>query len=178
MNIAGLLDVATGYKTYVMGAAIVLLAGALGVQTLRLSEEKADHARDQAADEKARAMQVAAVLVESERQRRKYEDRIANLTGIVDDTIRIAQGVAADAVAARGASDRMREYAASLVAAARKARGNPAPAVGGAPAADPVDLLAELHRRADARAGELAAIADARGTAGRACERAYDTLGK
>lgn len=43
----------------------------------------------------------------------------------------------------------------------------------GEAASSPGDLLAELYRRADARAGELAAIADERGERGQACERTY-----
>lgn len=39
-----------------------------------------------------------------------------------------------------------------------------------------VDVLADVLRRADARAGELAAVADAAITAGQACENAYDSL--
>lgn len=39
---------------------------------------------------------------------------------------------------------------------------------------DPIGVLAYVLGRADARAGELADVAEQRGIAGRACERAYD----
>lgn len=78
-----------------------------------------------------------------------------------------------DAAAATAAADRLRsEFAASL----KRRCGGAAAAPGGPAAADARDVLADVQRRLDAAAGELAALADARGTAGAACERAYDAL--
>ena len=58
----------------------------------------------------------------------------------------------------------------------QRARCNPTPAGGGAPAEDPLFLLSDLLSRADERAGELAEFADRAHIAGRACEAAYDSL--
>lgn len=78
----------------------------------------------------------------------------------------------ADAAAAGAAADRLRH---AYTAAVQRCGGAPA-APGGSAAADARDVLADVQRRLDAAAGELAALADARGTAGAACERAYDAL--
>lgn len=53
---------------------------------------------------------------------------------------------------------------------------NPAPDAGGAPAGDPIGVLADVLGRADRRAGILAAYADAAHAAGAACEREHDAL--
>lgn len=56
-----------------------------------------------------------------------------------------------------------RERATAAAAASQCAADGPA-----------LDLLADLFRRADQRAGELAAIADTARARGAACERAHD----
>ncbi|WP_349606614.1 DUF2514 family protein [Cupriavidus sp. DF5525] len=69
----------------------------------------------------------------------------------------------------------MRERVAELVAASRRAD-NPAPAIGGQAAGDPLDVLALMFSRLDQRAGELAEYADRAHIAGQACEWSYDSL--
>jgi len=62
-------------------------------------------------------------------------------------------------------------------AAAQRAReqcADPTAANLGAPASDPIGVLADVLGRADTRAQQLADIADQRGAAGSACEAAYD----
>lgn len=76
----------------------------------------------------------------------------------------------ADARAAGDVSERLRARIAELLAK------RPAPACGGAPAQAADELLAELFRRADSRAGILAQDLDAARIAGHACERSYDAL--
>lgn len=75
-----------------------------------------------------------------------------------------------DAAAARGTADRLREHFAAAAAASA------CPAYPGPAASSAADLLADVQRRIDEAAGELAAVADERGIAGAACERAYDSL--
>jgi hypothetical protein len=87
-----------------------------------------------------------------------------------------ARRARADAAAADAAAGSLREHVARL--AARAAGNDPAAAAGGQTAADAAGMLAELQRRADERAGILARIADERGIAGAACERAYDALSR
>lgn len=82
-----------------------------------------------------------------------------------------AQANRAAADRARRAADELRERVAALQANGRAA--DPAAAGKCEAAWQAVDLLADVFRRSDARAGELAAYADAARTAGEACERAY-----
>ncbi|MDL2284386.1 DUF2514 domain-containing protein [Oxalobacter sp. OttesenSCG-928-P03] len=78
----------------------------------------------------------------------------------------------ADARAANAVSDRLRNSVASLTA-----RINNSTASGDCQAAITTGLLfADLFRRADERAGELAEYADRARIAGQACESAYDSL--
>ena len=99
--------------------------------------------------------------------------RLSALQETTDEAI--AQAARDRAAAAAAAADRrVRERATALVA--RAAAADPAAADGCAPAANAARVLADLLRRADERAGLLARIADERGTAGRACERLYDSL--
>jgi hypothetical protein len=78
----------------------------------------------------------------------------------------------ADAAAAGAAADRLRKQLAAFRAAHSAAAGS------GPTTADPIGLLADVFGRADARAGELAAYADAAREAGRLCEASYDALSR
>lgn len=173
---ARLLGAATPYRLYAELAVVGALVAACGTQTWHLHSEQAAHAHDVAAAEKARATQLAAALEETERQRVESERRFSTIQGIVDDTIRIAHGAVADLAAARSSHDQLLARANALAAAARQARGNPPAARGGPPAGDPIGVLADVLGRADAAAGFMAGVADARGTAGLGCERSYDAL--
>lgn len=89
----------------------------------------------------------------------------------------IAQA-AADADHARAVSDGLHDEAAKLaarLAASERAR-RAATASEGATGTTGSELLAELFRRADQRAGELAATADQARIRGLTCEAAYDAL--
>ena len=67
----------------------------------------------------------------------------------------------------RDLADYLTQHRAAALARAAAGQCTPDPA--------PIDLLAELQRRADDRAGELAHIADDARVRGLACERAYDS---
>ncbi|AXF20560.1 hypothetical protein CUJ89_08735 [Burkholderia pyrrocinia] len=112
--------------------------------------------------------------------------RIRNLVGERDESDRIArqqQGNAedaakqrnqarADAAAAASAADGLRKQVAGFVERARHS----AASSGSQATGDALDLLADVLVRADARAGELARIADERGIAGQQCQADYDAL--
>lgn len=84
---------------------------------------------------------------------------------------------AARAAAADATAGRLRGQLDAFTAAVRRrATEDPGPAGGGTTTGTALDLLAELFRRADARAGELARYADDARIAGLACERSYDVL--
>lgn len=118
-----------------------------------------------AAEQKARLAAVEAARAEEQR-RTAAQMEIANDASNQRDQARV------DAAAAASAADGLRKQVAVLVAAGRC----PAAVAGSAPAGDPIGVLADVLGRADERAGVLASIADERGIAGRACERAYDAL--
>jgi len=156
---------------YIAVAVAIAGAGAVFVSHEReIGAHKAEaalqHERAEIAAVAASAAQAAAV----ESQRRETA-----IQGIAHDAQQTAIRVAADAAA--GAADR-RALSVQLDAYVRAhaATVNPPAAAGSAPARDPLVVLADLFSRADARAAELARIADERGAAGVACERAYDAL--
>jgi hypothetical protein len=71
-------------------------------------------------------------------------------------------------------SRRVQDAANAAAASARAQCANTAASDMGASTGDPIGVLAHVLGRADERAGILADIAEQRGIAGRACERAYD----
>lgn len=98
----------------------------------------------------------------------------------VQDGQRTIDQATADATAARASADSLRGAADTLAArlAASKASGNSCTAAASAAATRAVMVLAELFKRADERAGDLAADADQSRGRGVTCEQAYDGLGK
>lgn len=78
--------------------------------------------------------------------------------------------------ATRAASVRVQDAARAAAARARAQCANTAASELRPSADDPIGVLAYVLGRADARAGELADVAEQRGVAGRACERAYDEV--
>jgi len=90
------------------------------------------------------------------------------------------QLAAARAAAARAsaAADSLRTDLERFAAAGRAACAHPAVAGERSPAGDAIGVLAELQRRADERAGILAAAADDARIAGAACESSYDALSR
>lgn len=126
------------------------------------------------------AAQVAAADRVSREQSEKYRTK--------EQELRDAQETHAQEVAAlhlnlgryrdRAAleSRRVQDAANSAAARARAQCANTA-ASGLRPSTDdPIGVLAHVLGRADARAGELADVAEQRGIAGRACEREYNSI--
>lgn len=126
------------------------------------AEIRAQIAREAAAEAARNAKETQRRLDQQEEAQRAHDEDLAR--------------AAADAAAARDVAGRLRLRVDELVAAARRGAGNPASG-GQRPATeDPIGVLAELQRRADARAGVLAEYADRARIAGQQCERAYDAL--
>ena len=82
----------------------------------------------------------------------------------------------ADAAAAAAAGRRLHDTAAAFAAGACPSPGSSTPAEASPATPTPAVVLAELFRRADERAGDLAAAADAARAAGAACEASFDAL--
>ncbi|UIA86022.1 DUF2514 domain-containing protein (plasmid) [Erwinia tracheiphila] len=121
----------------------------------------------------------ATALAKRQTETRNEEQRRQNEINEIQD--RAAQRLAvvqADASTARAAADRLHNSAEIL---ARRLADRERTCGAGTPGRSEAEtsgavLLAELFRRADARAGELAAAADEARTRGLACENAYNAL--
>jgi hypothetical protein len=106
--------------------------------------------------------------------RKEEGRRIAALQGVIDETNKdlVAARAAADGAVAAG--ERLRNQLAAL----RRSRSGPgaATASGGPPADATVDLLERVQRGLDGAADSIARHADESRIAGKACERAYESL--
>jgi len=158
---------------------VLALASTAAVQTWRLhgAQLEVAEAKTQQAKQQAESERLARVASETNRQlERQYRDQVSE----------IETRAQADLAQSRVAVDRARDAglrlqrelasyverqraSASAAAAACQCQADTSPAV---------DLLAELFRRADQRAGELAAIADEARIRGLACEASYDAVKK
>ncbi len=137
-----------------------------------LALRAADKARADLATERATA--AAAAAETSERYRKLEGTYRENLDTITRESGQAQARAAADADAARAAAGRLRGDLADYITAHRAAADARAAAGQCTPDAGALDLLAELQRRADERAGALARIADDARSRGSACERTYD----
>ena len=165
-----------GYLWPAVGIAFAVLMLGLGLQTKRIAWAKAETVQVQNAWALDRAHAQAEALRITTEYRAEEQRRIAAHQEIVDATERKLTQVRADAAIADAAAGRLQQRVAALVAEARRAAENSGPAGTSPPAGDPIQLLADLQRRADEAAGVLARLADERGAAGSACEAAYDAL--
>ena len=143
----------------VFGAAGLLAAILLGVAGF------AHYERRQGAQECRRDTQVAMA-----EEFRRHTDAVAE---VANEAQRMAARAVADRVRLAGASDRLRGALAGSGITIR----TPA-AAASAPATDPAGMCADMLGAAGERLRILAATADERGTAGTACERAYDEVSR
>lgn len=151
------------------------LGFALVMQTLRLAEAQLETVHTENTLQSERAAAALSALKTSERYRKlgdKHRDEIAQIHTDAQTALAAVDTGRARAVDARNRLQRdLADYLAQHRAAAqaRAAAGQCAPDTG------PAELLADLQRRADDRAGELAHVADTARARGHACERAYDS---
>lgn len=172
MSLASLRASAWKYSAIALGLG---LGFALLIQTIRLADARLESAHAEATLQTERTAAARFALTTSERYRKlegTHREEIAK-----SDTDALAAIAAADAGRDRAIDTRnrlQRDLADYLTqhrtaAQARAATGQCAPDT------TPTDMLADLQRRADDRAGELAHIADTARARGLACERAYDS---
>ena len=146
---------------------IAVLAGALIYQTLALADARQLHAQYVAdAERDARARSEAARAVEQRRQN--------DINRMRNDAQNQIKAAADDAAVAASTADSLQQQVSKLLAG--RSACNSRVAQGSETIADLTTVLADLRRRADERAGELARIADESRIAGQACERAYDAI--
>jgi hypothetical protein len=165
----------TGLKTVGRQLAALALAVGLLVQTQRLADanKEAGEATTTLATERAKAERLARQQSEAHR---KTERKLREDHDRIDGEARIAlAAAAAGADRARFAGQRLQRELADYITQHR-ARAIAAAAAGQcAPDTGALDLLADLQRRADDRAGALAAVADDARSRGLACERTHDS---
>ena len=151
------------------------LGFALLMQTIRLADAKLEAAHAETTMQTERAATAQAALKNSERYRKlegTHRDEVSKTDTDAQAAIATADAGRLRAVDAR---NRMQRELADYITQHRAAAQARAAAGQCSPDTGPADLLAELQRRADDRAGELAHIADTARARGLACERAYDS---
>ncbi len=168
-------------------ALVAALAGGLWLHLDRtqlqrdLARSQASLAAEKADRERERANAAVALAAATEQARQTEAQWRAKHQGVqthAQTQVRAAQAAAARARdAADGLQRRVEAFTAQCANPARDAAApDPSFAARGTPTQDPGAVLTQLLRGLAQAAGELAAVADARGAAGAACERAYDAL--
>ena len=157
--------------------ALLLVAGALfGAyhhgETVTNDEWLAKWSERDARDEAAQASNEAS-------ERTKEQSRQQAINKVVQNGQALIDTAAAAVTVANRESDRLRSAADGLASriAASQAGGNSCTAATSAAATRAVMVFADVLKRADQRAGDLAADADQSRGRGVTCERAYDGLG-
>lgn len=171
-------------KTLLIAAAVAGVLLGAGVQQVRLSHAQAAQAQaaaqfaDYRAAQETLNAQVRAEALVAERTATAREHALAAQLEQQEADARHAQTqYQTNLDAAHAAAGSLREQLATVARGYRALRDAPDHAAGAvrerAAAADAVGMLADLLAGADARAGALAAFADAAHAAGAACERAW-----
>ncbi|MDP9528464.1 DUF2514 family protein [Pseudomonas protegens] len=112
-------------------------------------------------------------------EREKEQTRQNSINKAVQDGQRKIDQAAADAVTARAAAGSLQRTVDDLAGRlAAQGRSNSCTTAASQAATRTALVLADLFKRADQRAGDLAADADQSRSRGVTCERAYDGLGK
>jgi hypothetical protein len=155
--------------------AIAVGAVLTGVQTWRLQLERIKVAELRAQIQTERQQSAAAALQAQAEYRAVETAWVRKHQEIARDTQDQLRRNAAAAVDARVAGDGLRHRAAA-VAARCAATAEAAAAPGSQATTEPGAVLSDVLGRLEAAGRHLAAVADARGAAGAACERAYDAL--
>lgn len=168
----------TWFRPWMAWAAVVaVLAGLLGWQTLRLADERTEHAttvsmwaKDRETRERDTRKAVEAARTEEQRRTKAAQE-------IADETQAQLDQARNDADAARNAGERLRQRVAALTASlGRGACKDPGAVGASAPAQATEDLLERVQRRLDEASDGIAGFADQAHAAGSACERSYDAL--
>jgi hypothetical protein len=162
---------------WALGLGLVAALATAGIERTRAAGARADAAaaRKDLAEYRATAAESSRLAERAQRtQEQIWRSRV---DGVIQDGQQQIAAARVDAATAAAGERRLRDQLAAYRAAVRAASAAPAIAGGRPPAEGALDLLADLFGRADARAGELASIADERGAAGTVCERHADATG-
>ncbi len=141
--------------------------------TVTNDEWRAKWSERDARDEAAKATNEAA-------ERAKEQSRQQAINKVVQNGQALIDTAAAAVIAANRESDRLRGAVDGVAGrlAASQASSNSCTTASRAAAARDAALLADVLKRADQRAGDLAAVADQARARGLTCEQTYDSLGR
>lgn len=165
------------FRPWMAWAALAAAAAVLvGLQTMRLADERAAHSKTRA-EHSAQMQQLERQALLQERAARLEEQRrTVEVQKAADEAQLQLEQARADAAAAGTAGQRLRDRIAQLTAACRPAASK-APTASTGPATDATaDLLARVQQRLDDAADGIARYADEARAAGTACQRSYDAL--
>jgi hypothetical protein len=157
-------------------AALALVAGALfgayhhGVSVTNEKWQAQWRVRD-TRDALAKAANEAAERIKEQAYQKTINKAVQDGQWIIDQAN-------TDAAVARASADSLREAADNLASrlAASEASGNSCTAAASKAASRAALVLADVFKRADQRAGDLAEVADQARARGMTCERAYTAL--
>ena len=159
-----------------LALALALVTAALGWQTVRLAKEQTAHQATVATFAKLRESHATASKVATEAARAEEHRRVFALERLIHEQAKVAESARADADAAAGALNRLRDKAARLAPAASIATAGTTTAATSPPADNPSVVLADMLGSLGRRAVDLGKYADEARNAGLTCEASYDAL--
>jgi hypothetical protein len=163
------------WRKIIPALALLAAVGAgIGWHVHRVDTARAE-GRAAGADE-VRAEVEKKARIATEQARAEDQRRITAIREVADNAARLAEERRVAALDADRAAVSLRDRIAALAAKCSRPASGAGVAASGPSAPDAGRMLAELSGRLEAAGRELAAIADARGAAGSACERAYGAL--
>jgi oligoendopeptidase F len=120
-----------------------------------------------------------ALAANESAERAREQAHQLSINKAIQDGQRTIDQATADAVSARASADSLRGAADAIAArlAASEASGNSCTSAASKAATRAAMVLADVLKRAEQRAGDLAATADQARARGVTCEQAYDGLG-
>lgn len=152
-----------GDRVWTTAVAILVLAllAALGWQTIRLQNERLEHAKTQLAHSKQIDTLERAARDASESNRKQEAEWQKLYREVAEDAEVKIEAAARDAGDARAAGERLRQqYAATLAALRSSATGAATAAAAGKAADEALGVLADMQRRLDEAADTIAEFAD------------------
>lgn len=161
---------------WVLGLGLAAALATAGIERTRGASARTDAAKARQELAEFRGTMAESGRLAERAQRTQEQTWRTRVDGVIQDGQKTIGVYRAAADRAGAAERKLRDEVTAYRAAIRAASAATGAASGGTAATDPLDLLADLFGRADARAGDLARIADERGSAGTICERHADAV--
>lgn len=163
--------------TYGLIIALIIAIAGIGVQTIRLANEKQSHAETVATNEKEWTLQYKTAADAAKDNLAIYTKQTEGLQKEAENAKKQRDKASADAIANAGTGERLRRELAEARARSCTAKADSATAINGSKTAGTsIDLFDYVQRRLDEATDTIAEYADAAGIAGTACERSYEKV--